>query len=83
MNSRSIAPLAEAAEPVRVRRGCYARGEWWRQLSSTAQRRQLISAHALGTLTTSSGGFVDSHISGASLHGRSAKGRGERAGYAP
>ena len=69
LNSRSIAQLAEAAELVRVRRGCYARGEWWRQLSSTAQRRQLISAHALGTLTTSSGGFVYSHVSGASLHG--------------
>lgn len=31
--------------------------------------RQLIAAHAHGTLTTSGGGFVYSHTSGARLHG--------------
>jgi very-short-patch-repair endonuclease len=68
LNSRAVARLVQMAALVRLRRGCYARGEWWRGLNATARRRQLISAHALGTLTTSAGGFVYSHISGASLH---------------
>jgi len=37
-------------------------------LSASARRRQQISAHALGTLTTSAGAFAYSHVSGASLH---------------
>jgi hypothetical protein len=68
LNSRAIARMVQGAALVRVRRGCYARGDWWRSLNGTARRRQLISAHALGTLTTSAGGFVYSHVSGASLH---------------
>jgi very-short-patch-repair endonuclease len=68
LNSRAIAQLVHGAALVRLRRGCYARGDWWRGLNGTARRRQLISAHALGTLTTSAGGFVYSHVSGASLH---------------
>jgi very-short-patch-repair endonuclease len=67
-NSRAIARHVRDGTLVRLRRGCYARGEWWRGLDAPARRRQLISAHALGTLTTSAGGFVYSHISGASLH---------------
>ncbi|MET3811311.1 type IV toxin-antitoxin system AbiEi family antitoxin domain-containing protein [Arthrobacter sp. UYEF3] len=69
LNSRAIARLVQGAALVRLRRGCYARGHWWRGLNATARRRQLISAHALGTLTTSTGGFAYSHVSGASLRG--------------
>lgn len=68
-NSRAIARLVQRADLVRLRRGCYARGDWWRGLDTTSRRRQLISAHALGTLTTSAGAFVYSHVSGASLQG--------------
>lgn len=68
LNSRAIAQLVRGAELVRLHRGTYARAEWWRGLSPTARRRQLVFAHALGTLTTSAGGFVYSHVSGASLH---------------
>jgi very-short-patch-repair endonuclease len=68
LNSRAIAQLVRGAELVRLRRGTYARAEWWRGLGPTARRRQLVFAHALGTLTTSAGGFVYSHVSGASLH---------------
>ena len=69
VNSRAIAGLVHGAALVRLRRGCYARGEWWRGLNAAARRRQLISAHSLGTLTTSAGGFAYSHVSGATLHG--------------
>lgn len=68
LTSRAIAELVRGAALVRLRRGCYARGDWWRQLSAPDRRRQLITAHALGTLTTSAGGFAYSHASGASLH---------------
>ena len=68
LNTRAIARLVHGGALVRLRRGCYARGDWWRRLDAPARRRQLISAHALGTLTTSPGGFVYSHVSGASLH---------------
>lgn len=67
--SRTIARLVQEGSLVRVRRGCYARGEWWRALDTTARRRQLVFAHALGTLTTSAGGFAYSHLSAAALHG--------------
>ncbi|MFE5836275.1 type IV toxin-antitoxin system AbiEi family antitoxin domain-containing protein [Arthrobacter sp. NPDC056493] len=67
LNSRAIAKRVQDGTLVRVRRGCYARGEWWTDLSSSARRRQLIYAHAHGTRTTSAGGFVYSHTSGASL----------------
>ncbi|ABK01996.1 hypothetical protein Arth_0597 [Arthrobacter sp. FB24] len=68
-NSRAIARLVQEGKLVRLRRGCYARGDWWRSLNATARRRQLIFAHSLGTLTTSAGRFAYSHVSGASLHG--------------
>ncbi|MET1020873.1 MAG: type IV toxin-antitoxin system AbiEi family antitoxin domain-containing protein, partial [Arthrobacter sp.] len=68
LNSRAIAQLVDRAALVRLRRGCYARGEWWRGLNATARRRQLIYAHSLATLTTSAGAFAYSHVSGASLH---------------
>ena len=68
LNSRAIAQLVEAGALVRLRRGCYARGEWWRGLDGPGRRRHLISAHSLGTLTTSAGGFVYSRVSGACLH---------------
>ncbi|UKA55007.1 type IV toxin-antitoxin system AbiEi family antitoxin domain-containing protein [Arthrobacter sp. FW305-BF8] len=67
LNSRAIAQLVRDGTLVRVRRGCYARGGWWTGLSAGARRRQLIHAHAHGTRTTSAGGFVYSHTSGASL----------------
>ena len=58
----------QGAELIRLRRGTYARAEWWRGLNSTVRRRQLVFAHSLGTLRTSPGRFVYSHVSGASLH---------------
>jgi|SRR5919205_1321098 very-short-patch-repair endonuclease len=67
LNSRAIAQLVWDGSLVRVRRGCYARGEWWAELNAAGRRRQLIHAHAHGTCTTSAGGFVYSHSSGATL----------------
>jgi very-short-patch-repair endonuclease len=67
LNSREIAQLVRDGALVRLRRGCYARGEWWAGLNAAGRRRQLIYAHAHGTHTTSAGGFVYSHTSGASL----------------
>lgn len=67
LNSRAIAQLVRGATLVRLRRGCYARGEWWAGLNATARRRQLIFAHALGTLTTSAGSSAYSHTSAAAL----------------
>ncbi|MFF2314755.1 hypothetical protein ACFVTE_00625 [Arthrobacter sp. NPDC058097] len=67
LNSRVIAQLVRDGILVRVRRGCYARGSWWTSLNVASRRRQLIHAHAHGTCTTSAGGFVYSHTSGASL----------------
>lgn len=68
LNARVIAQLVQTGTLIRLRRGCYARGSWWTGLSPTVRRRQLISAHALGTLTTSRAGSAYSHTSGASLH---------------
>jgi very-short-patch-repair endonuclease len=68
LNSRTIAQLTQTRALIRLRRGCYARGSWWDSLRPAARRRQLIFAHALGTLTTSTGGSAYSHTSGASLH---------------
>ena len=67
LNSRAIAQLVGEGSLIRVRRGCYARGSWWTGLNAAGRRRQLIFAHAHGTRTTSAGGFVYSHTSGASL----------------
>lgn len=67
LNSRAIAALVREGTLLRVRRGCYARSAWWTGLKAAGRRRQIIHAHAHGTRTTSAGGFVYSHTSGASL----------------
>ncbi|MFF1254128.1 type IV toxin-antitoxin system AbiEi family antitoxin domain-containing protein [Pseudarthrobacter sp. NPDC058329] len=67
LNSRAIAALVREGTLLRVRRGCYARSAWWTALKAAGRRRQIIHAHAHGTRTTSTGGFVYSHTSGASL----------------
>ena len=43
LNSRAIAGLVRDGGLIRLRRGCYGRGEWWRDLDAPARRRQLIS----------------------------------------
>ena len=65
--SRAIASLTRSGDLVRPRRGCYVRGSWWNGLKPGRRSRYLIHAHAHGTLTTSAGGFVYSHTSGARL----------------
>ncbi|MBT2549228.1 type IV toxin-antitoxin system AbiEi family antitoxin domain-containing protein [Arthrobacter sp. ISL-65] len=67
LNSRVLTQLVREGSLIRVRRGCYARGSWWTGLNAAGRRRQLVYAHAHGTRTTSAGGFVYSHTSGASL----------------
>jgi predicted transcriptional regulator of viral defense system len=69
LNSRAVSRLMQAGGLVRLRRGCYARGSWWTGLNAAERRRQMIFAHALGTLTTSTGRSAYSHTSSASLHG--------------
>lgn len=69
LTSRAIEHQIQAGELIRLRRGCYACGSWWIGLGHSARRRQLIFAHAQGTLTTSTGGSVYSHVSAARLHG--------------
>jgi very-short-patch-repair endonuclease len=69
LNARAIAALVRAEELVRLRRGCYIRGTIWARQKPWMRSRQLVAAHAHGTLTTSGGGFVYSHTSGARLHG--------------
>lgn len=68
-NSRKIASGVQAGDLVRLRRGCYIRGSTWAAQKPWVRSRQLIAAHAHGTLTTSGGGFVYSHTSAARLHG--------------
>lgn len=53
---------------IRLRRGCYGRASTWAALGKPGRSRLLIAAHAHGTLTSSKGGFVYSHSSGARLH---------------
>ncbi|MGO4588081.1 type IV toxin-antitoxin system AbiEi family antitoxin domain-containing protein [Paenarthrobacter sp. 2TAF44] len=67
-NDRSIATLVRSGELVRLRRGCYIRGSTWSAQKPWVRSRQLIAAHAHGTLTTSVGGLVYSHTSAARLH---------------
>ncbi len=69
MTSRTIERQIQAGQLIRLRRGCYARASWWNGLDRSARHRQLIFAHAHGTLTTSPGGVVYSHASAARLHG--------------
>lgn len=70
LNSRNIKALVEAGELHRLRYGCYIRASKWNSLGGPRrQARERIVAHAHGTLTTSTGGFVYSHLSAARLHG--------------
>lgn len=68
INARRVAALVRAGDLVRLRRGCYIRGSTWAAQKPWVRSRQLIAAHAQGTLTTSGGGFVYSHTSAARLH---------------
>jgi len=65
---RAIASLLDSGALVRMRYGCYLRASLWTAQSPRVRSRQLIFAHAHGTLTTSSGAFVYSHTSAARLH---------------
>lgn len=69
LNARAIAASIRSGDLVRLRRGCYIRGSIWARQKPWVRSRQLIAAHAHGTLTTSGGGFVYSHTSGARLLG--------------
>ncbi|MDR6506196.1 type IV toxin-antitoxin system AbiEi family antitoxin domain-containing protein [Arthrobacter oryzae] len=66
-HARAVARLTRSGDLVRARRGCYVRGSWWNGLKPGIRSRYLIHTHAHGTLTTSAGGFVYSHTSGARL----------------
>lgn len=66
-NARAISALVRGGQLVRIRRGCYARGDWWNGLTEPDRRRQRVYGHAHGTLTTSAGSFVYSHTSAAAL----------------
>nr|WP_167267443.1 type IV toxin-antitoxin system AbiEi family antitoxin domain-containing protein [Paenarthrobacter ilicis] len=68
-NSRRIRDLVGSGGLLRLRYGCYIRASTWESLSPGGQARERIMAHAHGTLTTSTGGFVYSHLSAARLHG--------------
>jgi very-short-patch-repair endonuclease len=67
LHARAVARLMCSGDLVRARRGCYVRAIWWNGLKPGTRSRYLIHAHAHGTLTTSAGGFVYSHTSGARL----------------
>lgn len=69
LNSRAVRQLVSNGELVRLRYGCYIRAAMWEKQSASLRSEQLIHAHAYGTLTTSTGGFVYSHTSAARLHG--------------
>lgn len=69
LNSRAIMVLLRSGQLVRLRYGCYIRASVWEKQSDVLRSRQLIHAHAHGTLTTSAGDFVYSHTSAARLHG--------------
>ncbi|MGX9902294.1 type IV toxin-antitoxin system AbiEi family antitoxin domain-containing protein [Arthrobacter sp. SA17] len=66
--SRAIKALLDSGCLVRLRHGCYLRASIWNEQSPAVRSRQLIYAHAHGTRTTSTGGFVYSHTSSARLH---------------
>ncbi len=68
-NDRKIASFVRVGHLVRLRRGCYIRGSTWAAQKPWVRGRQLIAAHAHGTLSTSTGGLVYSHTSAARLHG--------------
>ncbi|MDI2033607.1 hypothetical protein PJL15_00706 [Paenarthrobacter nitroguajacolicus] len=69
LNSRNIKRLVGTGELRRLRYGCYIRASRWDGLGPRRQALERIVAHAHGTLTTSTGGFVYSHLSAARLHG--------------
>lgn len=69
LNSRKIRALLDSGELHRVRYGCYIRGSKWKALGPASRAMERILAHARGTLTTSTGGFLYSHLSAARLHG--------------
>ena len=69
LSARRIKALVDAGELQRLRYGCYIRSSKWSTLGPRRQAMERIVAHAHGTLTTSSGGFVYSHLSAARLHG--------------
>lgn len=69
LNARRIKALVDAGEMQRLRYGCYIRTSKWNALGPRRQAMERIVAHAHGTLTTSLGGFVYSHLSAARLHG--------------
>lgn len=68
-SSRGIKALLESGEIFRLRYGCYVRASRWKTFGPKRQAKERIVAHAHGTLTTSTGGFVYSHLSAARLHG--------------
>jgi predicted transcriptional regulator of viral defense system len=69
LNSRAIKLLLRHGKLVRLRYGCYIRASVWEKQSAPTRSKQLIHAHAHGTLTTSAGDFIYSHTSAARLHG--------------
>ncbi|WP_429389287.1 type IV toxin-antitoxin system AbiEi family antitoxin domain-containing protein [Paenarthrobacter sp. TE4293] len=69
LNSRGIKALLDSGDLHRLRYGCYIRASKWNALGPGRQAKARIVAHAHGTLTTSTGGFVYSHLSAARLHG--------------
>ncbi|MFE4194826.1 hypothetical protein ACFRJ9_03085 [Paenarthrobacter sp. NPDC056912] len=69
LNSRGIRALVESGELHRLRYGCYIRASKWNGMGPRRQAMERIVAHAHGTLTTSTGGFVYSHLSAARIHG--------------
>jgi very-short-patch-repair endonuclease len=69
LNSRAIKLLLRHGMLVRLRYGCYIRASVWDKQSAPVRSKQLIHAHAHGTLTTSAGDFIYSHTSAARLHG--------------
>lgn len=66
---RAIRSLLDSGALIRLRHGCYIRASFWNAQSPAGRSRQLIFAHAHGTLTTSTGAFLYSHTSSARLRG--------------
>lgn len=69
LNSRRIKKLVDSDVLYRLRHGCYVRSDKWSALGPNRRAMERIMAHAHGTLTSSTGGLVYSHLSAARLHG--------------
>ncbi|MFJ6538324.1 hypothetical protein ACIQH5_19025 [Paenarthrobacter sp. NPDC091711] len=69
LNSRGIKKLVDSDVLYRLRHGCYVRSDKWSALGPHRRAMERIMAHAHGTLTSSTGGLVYSHLSAARLHG--------------